>query len=118
MLLERAMLLYLCENVMWPIRFLFALGLLSLAVPCSADVIVTLTPTARVDFETQVRITYTLSGRASGPGSEQVGEFFFRVLPGSVPTGSNISLVFNPTIAPNGPWTNPNFGERGARVDN
>ncbi len=103
---------------MWPIRFLFAVGLLSLATPCSADLILTLTPTARVDFETQVLLTYTLTGRAGGPGSQQVGEFFFRVAPGSVPTGSNISLVFNPTIAQNGPWANPNFGTRGARIDN
>ncbi len=101
---------------MWPIRFLFAIGLLSLAAPCSADVILTLTPTARIDFETQVQITYTLTGRAGGPGSQNVGEFFFRVAPMSLPTASNIASVINPTIAPTGPWANPNFGTRNATI--
>ncbi len=55
---------------MWPIRFLFAVGLLSLAAPCSANMILTLTPSARMDLESQVRITYTLTGRASGPGGQ------------------------------------------------
>ncbi len=103
---------------MWPIRFLFAVGLLSLAVPCSADVILTLTPTARIDFETQVQMTYTLSGRADGPGGQNVGEFVFRVSPMSLPTSSNIALVFNPTIAATGPWANPNFGTRNTTIAN
>ncbi len=101
---------------MWPIRFFFAVGLLSLAVPCSADIILMLTPTARIDNETQVQITYTLTGRASGPGGQNVGEFFFRVAPMTVPTASNIALVFNPTIVLNGPWANPNFGTRNATI--
>ncbi len=101
---------------MWPIRFLFAVGLLSLAAPCSADIILTLTPTARTDFETQVQITYTLTGRAGGPGAQNVGEFVFRVAPMSLPTASNIASVINPTIAPTGPWTNPNFGTRNASI--
>ncbi len=84
---------------MWPIRFLFAVGLLSLAAPCSADLILTLTPTARTDFATQVRITYTLTGRAGGPGGQNVGEFIFQVEPMSLPTASNIASVINPTIA-------------------
>ncbi len=101
---------------MWPIRFLFAVGLLSLAAPCSANMILTLTPTARIDLETQVRITYTLTGRAGGPAGQNVGEFIFRVAPMSVPTASNIALVFNQTIALTGPWANPNFGTRNASI--
>ncbi len=101
---------------MWPSRFLFAVGLLSLAVPCSADIMLTLTPTARIDFETQAQITYTLTGRASGPGGQNVGEFLFRVVPMTVPNASNIASVFNPTIALSGPWTNPNFGTRNASI--
>jgi hypothetical protein len=116
-LLERPLLWCKWKCVMWPIRFLFAVGLLSLAAPCSAAVILTLTPTARIDSETQVQITYTLTGRASGPGVENVGEFIFRVAPRSLPTASNIALVFNPTIAPTGPWANPDFGTRGAFID-
>ncbi len=92
---------------MWPIRFLFAVGLLSLASPCSADMILTLTPTARIDFETQVRITYTLAGRAGDSGVQNVGEFNFRVTPMDLPTASNIALVFNQTVAQTGPWTIP-----------
>ncbi len=103
---------------MWPIRFLFAIGLLSLAVPCSADVILTLTPTARIDFETQVQITYTLTGAASGPGGQNVGEFIFQVAPMTLPTASNVALVFNPTIAPaTSPWADPKFGTRSAVVN-
>ncbi len=101
---------------MWPIRFLLAVGLLSLAAPCSADMILTLTPTARIDFETQVQITYTLTGRAGGPGGQNVGEFLFRVAPMSLPTSGNIASVFNQTITPTGPWANPNFGIRGAFI--
>jgi hypothetical protein len=101
---------------MWLIRFLFAVGLLSLAAPCSADMILTLTPTARIDFETQVRITYTLTGRAGGPGGQNVGEFLFRVAPMDLPTAGNIASVFNQTIALTGPWANPNFGTRGAFI--
>ncbi len=103
---------------MWQVRFLLALGLVSFAVPCSADLIVTLTPTARIDFQTQVQITYTLTGASSGPGTQNVGEFSFRVTPGSLPTASNIALVFNPTIAQAGsPWADPKFGTRGANID-
>ncbi len=101
---------------MWPIRFLFAVGLLSLAAPCSAELVLTLTPTARIDFQTQVQITYTLTGRAGGPGGQNVGEFSFRVAPRSLPTASNIASVINPTIALTGPWTNPNFGTRNAII--
>ncbi len=101
---------------MWPIRFLFVVGLLSLAAPCSAGMILTLTPTARMDFESQVRITYTLTGRAEGPVGQNVGEFVFRVAPSSVPTSSNIASVINPTIASTGPWANSNFGTRGASI--
>ncbi len=92
---------------MWPIRFLFAVGLLSLAAPCSAAIVLTLTPTARIDLETQVRITYTLTGRAGGPGAQNVGEFTFRVEPMSLPTESNIASVINPTIALTGPGRIP-----------
>ncbi len=101
---------------MWPIRFLFAVGLLSLAAPCSAAIVLTLTPTARIDLETQVRITYTLTGRSGGPGGQNVGEFTFRVEPMSLPTESNIASVINPTIALTGPWANPNFGTRNAAI--
>ncbi len=101
---------------MWPIRFLFAVGLFSLAAPCSANMILTLTPTDRIDLETQVQITYTLTGRAGNPGGQNVGEFIFRVAPMSLPTASNIVSVINPTIALTGPWTNPNFGTRGAFI--
>ncbi len=101
---------------MWPIRFLFAVGLLSLAAPCSAGMILTLTPTARIDFETQVQITYTLAGKAGDSGGQNVGEFIFRVAPMGLPTASNIASVFNPTIALTGPWANPNFGTRNANV--
>jgi hypothetical protein len=101
---------------MWSIRFLFAVGLLSLAAPSSADVILALTPTARIDFGTQVQITYTLTGRASGPGGQNVGEFIFRIAPMSLPTAGNIASVFNPTIASSGSWANQNFGTRGASI--
>ncbi len=101
---------------MWPIRLLFAVGLLSLAAPCSADMILTLTPTARIDFESQVRITYTLTGRAGDPGGQQIGDFSFLVFPRSVPAAINIASVINPTIATSGPWTNTNFGTRNASI--
>ncbi len=101
---------------MWLTRCLFAVGVLALAAPCSAGIILTLTPTARIDLATQVQITYTLTGRASGPGGQNVGEFLFRVAPMSLPTASNIASVFNQTIAQTGPWANPNFGTRGAFI--
>lgn len=102
--------------MMWPIRFLFSVGLLSLVAPCSAAIVLTLTPTARIDLETQVQIIYTLTGRASGLEGQNVGEFVFRVAPMTLPTASNIALVYNQTIAQTGPWTNPNFGTRSASI--
>ncbi len=99
---------------MWPIRFLLAIGLSWLSVPCSANLILTLTPTARVDFETQVLISYTLTGRASGPAPQNVGDFQFQVRTNTFPTPSNMFLVDNPNVALTGPWTNTNFGTRTA----
>ncbi len=49
---------------MGPLRYLVLVGMLSLARTCSADVILTLTPTARVDSSSQVTISYTLSAAA------------------------------------------------------
>lgn len=90
------------ENVMWPFRFLIVVCLLSLAKPCSADIIFTLTPTARVDLETSVTITYTLSA-AANVDTQRVGEFGFRVEAKNLPNWNAHSLgLDNVVLAPDG----------------
>lgn len=81
------------------VRFIVALGVLSLAKTCSAGIILTLTPTSRVDTETQTRITYTFSAAADS-GTQNVSEYFFRLNVASLPVLSNrTDYFFNITKA-------------------
>lgn len=65
----------------------------------------TLTPTARVDSATNVVITYTLSAAASA-GTQNVGEFSFRVFANQLPNWSTYAVsIDNLNAGPVGsPW--------------